>query len=99
MVGDARGRVERAPAGHARAPGDVGVLAEREEARVEAADRVEHRTAVERDAGRCAEDLLDRAAIARRGAREAVVGDAEAVDDEARGVDHVAAGVEAHLPA
>ena len=84
VVGDARGHVERAPAGHARAPGDVGVLAEGEEARVEAADRVEHRATVERDAGGRAEDLLDRAAVARRRAREPVVGDAEAVDDEAR---------------
>ena len=99
VVGDARGHVDAAPAGGAGAPGDVGVLAEREEARVEAADRVEHRATVKGDARGCAEDLLDRAAFDRRRAREPVEPDAQPVDHQPRGVDRVAPRVEAHLPA
>ena len=99
MVGDARGHVDAAPAGGAGAPGDVGVLAEREEARVEAADRIEHRATVEGDARGCAEDLLDRAAFDGRRAREAVEPDAQPVDHQPCGVDRVAPRVEAHLAA
>ena len=99
MVGDARRHVDAAPAGGPRAPGDVRVLAEREEARVEAADRVEHRATVEGDARRCAEHLLDRAAVDGRCSREPVEGDPQPVDDEPGGVDRVAARVEADLAA
>ena len=60
VVGDRARLVDGAPARRPGPPGDVDVLEVGEERRVEAADRLEHRAPVERDAAGRAEDVARR---------------------------------------
>ena len=90
-------RIHGPPAAHAGAPGEVGVLEVGEERGVEAADRLEHRPAVERRSCAGSEDLLDVGRRARRLPEQALVGDPELIDLDACGIDRVRPAGEADL--